>query len=146
MKTAELTGAALDWAVAKCEGYETRNNYEVSYCDVDGDVFLFQCMADDGEHAIEQCANAYTDANSFDAVRLDPYMPSTDWAQGGPIIERESIELQPRGTVWKALILPREPHDKGTAQQGATPLIAAMRAYVASKLGDEVEVPNELAE
>ena len=29
-------------------------------------------------------------------------------------------------------------------QNGPTPLIAAMRCYVASKLGDEVEVPVEL--
>lgn len=27
---------------------------------------------------------------------------------------------------------------------GPTPLIAAMRCFVASKLGDEVEVPDEL--
>jgi hypothetical protein len=27
---------------------------------------------------------------------------------------------------------------------GSTPLIAAMRCYVASKLGDEVEIPKEL--
>jgi hypothetical protein len=29
-------------------------------------------------------------------------------------------------------------------QYGDTPLIAAMRCYVASKLGDEVEIPKEL--
>jgi hypothetical protein len=28
--------------------------------------------------------------------------------------------------------------------EGPTPLIAAMRCYVASKLGDEVEIPSEL--
>ena len=67
--------------------------------------------------------------------------PSTNWAQGGPIIEREKIATQfwVSEDAWEALI-------KGGffASYGPTPLIAAMRAYVASKLGDEVEVPDEL--
>jgi hypothetical protein len=73
---------------------------------------------------------------------------STSWSQGGPIIEREKITVGPCDT-----------HDKFRAyahagcyaipkprftQDGPTPLIAAMRCYVASKLGDEVEIPKEL--
>jgi hypothetical protein len=100
MKTSELTGAALDWAVAKCEGlrfeeWETWGNY------------------------------------------------STDWAQGGPIIEREAIQITPdeyKGTWTAYMTNGGEPYE-GT---GPTPLIAAMRCYVASKLGDEVEIPEEL--
>jgi hypothetical protein len=72
------------------------------------------------------------------------YAPSTDWAQGGPIIERERLLIQPElgkegaGNAWYCVAI--TPHDA----YGATPLIAAMRCYVASKLGDEVEVPDEL--
>ena len=68
---------------------------------------------------------------------------STDWSRGGPIIEREQISLghqpsAPDGSKWYS-----------TNRQGAfgisnTPLIAAMRCYVASKLGDEIEIPEEL--
>ena len=68
---------------------------------------------------------------------------ATDWAEGGPIIEREQISLghqpsAPDGSKWYS-----------TNRQGAfgisnTPLIAAMRCYVASKLGDEIEIPEEL--
>lgn len=61
MKTAELTGAALDWAVAKCEGYQA--------------VFTngaIRPVFRKGE-AIEDAWPNY----------------STDWALGGPIIERE---------------------------------------------------------
>lgn len=65
---------------------------------------------------------------------------SGDWSQGGPIIEREEIEIG----------LAKE-YDKWYAsrlcpiiQFGPTPLIAAMRCYIASKLGDEVEIPEEL--
>jgi hypothetical protein len=73
------------------------------------------------------------------------YTPSTDWDQGGPIIERENItglqkswHLKTGEVLWHCFI------DNGNFQVGPTPLIAAMRCYVASKLGDEVEVPEEL--
>ena len=67
------------------------------------------------------------------------FVPSTDWAQGGPIIEREQIALYLGGDdEWMA-------DDGWKRATGPTPLVAAMRGYVAMKLGDEVEVPNELA-
>lgn len=70
---------------------------------------------------------------------------STDWAQAGPIIGRENISVGYQGhlgvppdSLWYAT-------DRGDACGfGKTPLIAAMRCLVASKLGDEVEVPKEL--
>ena len=65
---------------------------------------------------------------------------STDWAQGGPIIEREKIGVWWDG-VWHAKYDGCRPDQ---VQDAHTPLIAAMRCYVASKLGDEVEIPNEL--
>ena len=104
IKTRELQGAALDWAVAKCEGH---------------DMEFFQVV--------------------------DAFMPSTDWAQGGPIIERECIclaRLDPKTeddtNFWVAHI------DGIYCRYGLTALITAMRCYVASRLGDEVEVPTEL--
>ena len=73
---------------------------------------------------------------------------STDWAFGGPIIEREKIELKYLGydnpPYWGALKFSPSKYERKAAT-GPTPLIAAMRCYVASKLGDEVEVPDELA-
>ena len=118
MKTSELIGSALDWAVAKAEGKsnEWMHDHKIGY------------------------------VNSA----------STDWAQGGPIIEREEIELHvlpsgldislhptyQRGDFWEANLWPP---DVDIIQICApTPLVAAMRCYVASKLGDEVEVPEEL--
>jgi hypothetical protein len=62
---------------------------------------------------------------------------STDWAQGGPIIEREGIAVGKSWESWKAFT------DTSTGE-GPTPLIAAMRCYVASKLGDTVNIPKEL--
>jgi hypothetical protein len=110
MKTNELAGAALDWAVAKCEGYT-----------VDWDGWL--------------------SLNGVATFMPNEYKPSTNWAQGGAIIEREGI------CVGTGLDSPTWYANKGLMAHhhfGQTPLIAAMRCYVASKLGDEVEVPVEL--
>ena len=112
MKTSELSGAALDWAVAMAEGY-----FDIDMASVrDGvvDVFYFESWS-----------------------------PSTDWAQGGAIIEREKISLIwmefTDEQYWMASIDHPEREVKGNA-----PLVAAMRCYVASKLGDDVEIPEEL--
>jgi hypothetical protein len=71
---------------------------------------------------------------------------STDWAQGGPIIEREWIELMNGSNIaldrWGAIKYGED--GDPFLQYGPTPLIAAMRCYVASKLGDDVEIPEEL--
>lgn len=69
---------------------------------------------------------------------------STDWSAGGPIIEHHIFRLSDYDDPedpgrWRA-----EGAD-GAEQYGPTALIAAMRAYVCSKLGEEVEVPDELA-
>jgi len=67
---------------------------------------------------------------------------STNWAQGGPIIEREGIELNRYAGEWMATLV-----TGGVSiseEQGSTQLIAAMRSYVASQFGDEIDVPDEL--
>ena len=66
------------------------------------------------------------------------FEPTRNWGYAGPIIEREKMTLEWTGEDWMAYIR----HDE--EYFGPTPLIAAMRCYVVSQLGDEVEVPNEL--
>ena len=68
---------------------------------------------------------------------------STDWAKGGPIIERENIGLWSEGYDWEAKIQIGG-SNQWLAEWDEYPLIAAMRCYVASKMGDEVDVPEEL--
>jgi hypothetical protein len=63
---------------------------------------------------------------------------STNWAPSGPIIERERISITHQVGRWAAQT------DDDLFAYGPTPLVAAMRCYVASKLGDEVEIPEEL--
>ena len=113
IRTSELTGAALDWAVAKCIGHRVAANYG-SYIRI---------------YLPDPKQSGYTLA----------FCPSTDWAQGGPIIERENICLWSEGYDWEAKI-----HIGSLAEWDKYPLIAAMRCYVASKMGDEVEIPEEL--
>ena len=81
------------------------------------------------------------------------WKPSTDWAQGGPIIEREQISLRRNDGQWVAewwadnTGMARNPAQRFTHNRfmaGTTPLIAAMRCYVASKLGEDVNIPSEL--
>jgi hypothetical protein len=70
------------------------------------------------------------------------FSPSANWTHGGPIIEREMIEIgahEPEGFEWVA-----RDYWKENTMTGSTPLIAAMRCYVASKLGDDIDVPEEL--
>ena len=110
MKTSKLTGVALDWAVAKCEGLE----------------WLF-----------EKGGIGSPPGASF----------STDWSQGGPIIEREKIDLyQSTGRICAAMWenIPGGGRLIAEAKDCPTPLIAAMRCYVASKLGDDIELPEGL--
>lgn len=72
------------------------------------------------------------------------YEPTVNWKQGGPIIERETIAVVPAHDGWQAVIDLDEGDCMVQTNHGPTPLIAVMRCYVASKLGTEVEVPNEL--
>lgn len=123
-KTGELTGALLDAAVAKAEGILWSRTYE-------GEVVAHH------------------------GPRGDPYgfRPSTSWSHGGPIIERERIILIPHtqhrsgdlawwasvGAAASGWFEVNPAHGEG-GLTGTAPLIAAMRAYVASKFGDTVEL------
>ena len=106
LRTSELTGVALDWAVMQCEGLTPT---------IEPDGYLH--------------------------VGNVQWRPSRNWQDGGPIIEREGINLNKSFDGWWASYKPsvHETH-------GPTQLVAAMRCYVASKLGDEVDVPEELLE
>jgi hypothetical protein len=119
VKVSELSGVQLEWAVAKAEGVFVQIS--------NGGWWVFD------SDAFSEFRNDYNDS------KLQAFQPSTDWAQGGPIIQRERIRLDPRG-LWCAA------HDscEWAYYDGPTPLIAAMRCYVASKLGEEVDVPDEL--
>ena len=70
---------------------------------------------------------------------------STDWSQGGPVVEREIDQISRYETYpdYRADRFATDDYEDCHAI-GPTMLIAAMRCYVASKLGDEVDIPEEL--
>ena len=104
MKTSELSGAQLDWAVGRCRGLTLELHGVVPY--------------------------------------------STDWVHGGPVIEQEKINVRfitPNASTpscWAYMSMKSD--DFNVEEWGDTPLVAAMRCYVASKLGEEIEIPEEL--
>ncbi len=124
-KTAELEGALLDAAVAKALGWERGSNW----CSAPGKPGLLLVFGEPEEFSEEP-----------------RFAPSAVWADGGPIIERERIEVTPE---WETI------EDEGLICAGwmasvgvdvrqwfgSDPLTAAMRAYVASRFGEEVELP-----
>ncbi len=122
VKTSELTGDALLWAVATCEGYT--NLHKI-----------------DGRMPHEPQLAMMPPRRKYGAMELWEIGSDSDWEFFGPIIEREKIGLghaiSERKSYWFAIGYLVE-------ECGPTPLIAAMRCYVASKLGDEIEVPEEL--
>ena len=73
----------------------------------------------------------------------DPHFYGTDWALAGPIIERELIRLDTAYNYTDGQWCARM-DTVGGWWPGETPLIAAMRCYVASRMTDEVEIPEEL--
>lgn len=122
VKTADLIGPALDWAVAESEGLK-----DMRIRRPDDDVLQLLWFGAPGPLVVA-------------------YSPSADWSQGGPLIEKFPLKLMPNdwkgGPKWLAWI--RLDEHKTLGLNGETPLIAACRAIVAAKLGDEVDIPEEL--
>lgn len=132
VKVSELQGAALDFAVTKCLLEQGFNTWPV------------HCGGYIGNGRKVLTAPPYHTTVAKDRYYFfHPTDFSADWAKAGPIIERESISLVPEEGMesWIAACTFRQGVDW---MSGQTPLIAAMRCYVASKLGDEVEIPDEL--
>lgn len=203
IKTSELTGAALDWAVAKAEGmteltpqpmtdaeaekmrvpfylwgtvsnkdkngnwFTTTEKIEVVRYGVDTSVgatspsisfigsdgilcrgsvnMFFKTEAEAKSAAIYESSDHQWDEGG--------YSPSLDWSQGGPIIERERLWVgySAVGQSLKLLVMADDVvqcHKRASSPNcsttGPTILIAAMRCYVLSKLGDTIEIPEEL--
>lgn len=128
-KVSELEGALLDMAVAMAEGWAVEDPEDDPTAWTSPDGKEISSITDTG------IAKGYG------------YHPSHFWSQGGPIIQRERIEISPlqRHKEWSAAVRPRAvawgDYDTDGEGEGPTPLIAAMRAYCASKFGEEVELP-----
>ena len=137
INTQDLTGPALDWAVAHAEGLTTPGRF----------LYVRSAM----RRATLDTAERLRDMEAIDGASVI-YSPSTNPAQGHPIIERECIWLGPAkymapsvtplpGREWMAKSTALAPH---APTFGPTALIAAMRCWAAFRLGQVVDVPAEL--
>ena len=127
VKTAELIGPALDWAVAKANGFAVQVRPYAEFCN-----------ASTG-HKVK--ARYHRVWYEFDGD-LEEYSPSADWSQGGPLIDKHNVEILRAGDYVMAKLYGLT----NAAGDGKTPLIAACHAIVAAKLGDAVSVPEELVQ
>lgn len=126
IKARELEGAELDWAVAQVTGVE---------------LDIIEMPSGPPHIGLKgRTPDGWPRA----------YSPSTDWNQGGPLIEQNDVTLSPNigdqygaHERWHALVPTSA--TSGRSAMGPTPLVAAMRALVFARLGDEVEIPDELA-
>ena len=124
IKTVELTGAALDWAVAESLGHTPVYNMK-SHGMVWRGWWERTPKTPTGEYR-----------------RLESY--STDWSLGGPILVEDMIMYSYAfGLFWTWLHDDPE-GDRNPRASGPTLLVAIARCRVASKLGDEVDIPEEL--
>lgn len=152
IKVADATPTQIDWLVAKLEGWEYKTGLSNWY----GNKPWLERRDKDGVSRVQLWELAYT----------------SNPVQAYPIIHREGIgtyrecisevtyqerpgERSPyiwtarEGTEWEAIIGlyhvgEHEGKEQGLRVRGATALIAAMKAYVIFKLGEEVDVPEEL--
>lgn len=115
VKTAELIGPALDWAVAKALGYY------------------------DGEDAYHN--PAWMHGGRYIASK-HMFCPSADWSEGGPLIDNLMRSKRWEMVQWGDDVAFQS--DFGGCISGRTPLIAACRTIVADRLGDAVRVPAAL--
>lgn len=135
MKVSELEGDRLNYWVARAEGYEHLGAVGTNF---ENDQDIPWCRSDVNDWWRDKLGNWLCGpCQSF------PYAYSTDWSQGGPIIEREGIQVAPMrlGDGWEIKSWRASRRNCGALacdQEAETPLIAAMRCFVASKFGEEV--------
>jgi len=138
MKTSELTRHALNWAVAQAEGDKVYRPRLGRPSDWDKEAYLKDGSDDRWVVRVQNPRVAHFVDWTYD--------PSGSWMQGGPIIEREGISIVKQGDAadWVASVYNHNQDDWHLHTAGPTPLIAACRCYVASKLGDDINIPEEL--
>lgn len=116
MKTSELTGAHLDYWVARAEGILAEQ------------LTIRRVQRSTEYHVVFEPS---TLAERLMGWKVKRY--STDWAQGGPLIERHNLEVYRWNEEWEAWC------NSDEYCRAETPLIAICRAVVRSVFGDEVK-------
>lgn len=158
--TTDLTGRALDYAVALAENLEFHTVWQPQWDDWGRTDWFYD--PHEGRVTLQEFDGSCSLAGAWRT--RSHWSPSTDPEYGQPIIEREGISTRairrpghPSDGQWLAM-----PNRGDTGQnvqwveflfgdqeqrrlwRGPTMLVAGMRCHVASKLGNHVDVPKEL--
>ncbi len=136
IKVSEAEGIALDWLVAKAKGLP-----------VVRDPMGFKSGSEAGYWIWEEKRNGLqTRIGGSPGSLGGGYNPSTNPAQGQPIQEEARIWLRTTdeggddpSCLWRAELPYR------AVEVGPTAMIAGMRCFVSSELGEVVEIPDALA-
>ncbi|MGE8110843.1 DUF2591 domain-containing protein [Pseudomonas sp. NPDC086566] len=131
VKTADLAGEALGWAVGRAEGL---------------DVFLAPPQYGDPWRVFARYQASATEYTK----RFNPW---EDWALGGPLIDKHHVQTSfdgagfsrsPTGEYWCAYVCKATGQEVFPSGDGPSALTASCRAIAQAKLGDTVQVPKEL--
>ncbi|EJN32142.1 hypothetical protein PMI38_05121 [Pseudomonas sp. GM84] len=126
VKTADLVGEQLAWAVGKAEGL---------------DVKLAPPIYGNPWRVFVRYTGEVT-------VRDARYDPQENWSLGGPLIEKHELTIEPSAWDWqrKCVLWRAQQEDENRHFEHVSPLVAAMRAATHTKLGHTVHVPKELCQ
>jgi hypothetical protein len=122
-----LAGVALDWVIAKCEGWTLHQDA------------MLNGVVHKGWHGSTVAAPNYW-------FPLSALCFSTDRERSGLIVERELISVMYDTGDWIATMAGVD-YDELEDEDypfGATPQVAAMRCFAMAKLGATVDVPEQL--
>lgn len=141
IKVSEASGRVLDYLVAQALGHAVKVRTWQEFTDTLDPVEDADTIAFHREHnSVRISSQGVPGAGWFPVPGY-----SADWTHGGPILQREQINLdQFKGHPCRAHLGTHVQYEHAMFAPEGLPLVAAMRCYVASKLGDEVEVPDEL--
>lgn len=118
VKTAELSGPALDWCVCMvATGAQYHDDYGRATLVIPGAAAMMDGLK-----------------RPRYAAAVPDY--SSDWALGGPLWDEWATSME-HYDGWLVTVV-------GGDAQGPTKLIALCRAIVSAELGDVVQVPKEL--
>ena len=147
VKTAELIGPALRYAVAVACGWKMQRIEDGDW--TEGEPHWWQAI---NEKAVipgrRNGLVGYIVPGAKGITSSYAYCPDVDWSQGGPLIEKYAVKIEhfPSETIASKANARIAMHSTAYWQSGPTPLVALCRAIVAAKLGDVVSVPAELVQ
>lgn len=136
MKVSELTGAQLDYWMARAEGIPAEN------------LTIRRVQRSTDCHVVRSVPVSVLGYPGLHQVAAEVMRYSTDWAQGGPLITRHRVSVGQEydGECWASILGHANVPESDIGSMGSTELEAICRVVVRAAFGDDVdEVPVQPA-